>query len=108
MCTRGLRCRRRTGSCLRPTSGGTVLSDRLALFGYPLSTEAAPATAERVARASLVVRNRFGPWRGALHDVALWAAAPATRAGGRGPADDRAARPLLSFSSPSPPSVAAP
>jgi len=48
-----------------------VFGDRLALFGYPLSTEAAPTTADRVARASLVVRDRFGPWRGALRDAAL-------------------------------------
>jgi hypothetical protein len=27
--------------------------------------------ADRVARASLVVRDRFGPWRGALRDAAL-------------------------------------
>jgi hypothetical protein len=46
-----------------------VFGDRLAQFGYDPSTGALPTAADRVARASLAVRDRLGPMRGAVRDA---------------------------------------
>lgn len=46
-----------------------VFGDRLAQLGYPTTTAAAPTTGDRVARARLAVRDRFGPAREAARDA---------------------------------------
>lgn len=46
-----------------------LFGDRLARFGYPPATAAAPTPADRVARARLAVRHRLGPMRGVVHDA---------------------------------------
>ena len=46
-----------------------VFGDRLALFGYPISTGARPTRADRVARARIAVRDRLGPARTVVRDA---------------------------------------
>jgi hypothetical protein len=46
-----------------------VFGDRLAVFGYPSTTAAAPTTGDRVTRARLAMRDRLGPMRGVARDA---------------------------------------